>query len=82
LYAHLLADNNKTVGTRETIKAIEKDRAKMVFVAKDAEKHVTLPVVNACHDKSISVVEVESMTELGKACSVQVKTAVAACLKG
>lgn len=82
MYAHLLADNNKTVGTRETIKAIEKDQAEMVFVAKDAEKHVILPVMNACRVKSISVIEVESMAELGKACSVQVKTAVAACLKG
>ncbi|MGI5891181.1 MAG: ribosomal L7Ae/L30e/S12e/Gadd45 family protein [Bacillota bacterium] len=81
LYTHYLASTKKTVGIRQTMKAIEKGLADKVFIAKDAEKRVVLPVINACQNKGISIVEVETMSELGKACSVQVLTAVAACLK-
>jgi large subunit ribosomal protein L7A len=76
-----LTDKNKRVGTRETLKALEKGEVDKVFVALDAEKHVIMPVINSCMEKNIPIEEIDSMAELGKMCGVEVMTATAACLK-
>lgn len=76
--AGLQSAKNRIVGTKQTLKAIEKGLAKMVFVAADAETRVTAPVVALCREKGITVVTVDSMKNLGKACNIEVGCAVAA----
>jgi large subunit ribosomal protein L7A len=71
----------KTIGTKQTMKAVEKGQAKHVFVAADAEEHVLLPLVRLCREKGIPVLEIESMRELGKACGIEVGSASAAILE-
>jgi len=68
----------KTVGMKETKKLIENDGAEVVYIAKDAEEHVVRPVIELCKDRSIPVIYVESMSELGKACEISVGAATAA----
>jgi len=68
-------------GMRQTVKAIENNIAQEVYVARDAEEKVTSPVIQACLEKEIALFYVESMTELGKACSIKVGAAMAAILK-
>ncbi|MBM7853820.1 large subunit ribosomal protein L7A [Desulfohalotomaculum tongense] len=80
-YERISNARQKTVGAKQTAKAVEKGRAKVVFVAKDAERHVVEPVIRACKAKAIPVVEVDSMKMLGKACSIDVRCAVAAILE-
>jgi len=77
----ILPDGKKTVGIRETGKAVEKDKVSKVYVAKDAEKRVISSLLEACNAKNIEVVEVDSMEELGKACLVSVPASAAALLK-
>lgn len=79
--AEILPDGKKTVGIRETSKAVEKDRVCKVYIAKDAERRVVFSLLEACKAKNIEVIEVASMEELGKACSVAVPAAAAALLK-
>lgn len=68
----------KVVGTKETLKALEKREAKVVLVARDAESRVVQPVVDLSESQGIEIHYVEEMKELGKACGIKVGAAVAA----
>ncbi|HYF96033.1 MAG TPA: ribosomal L7Ae/L30e/S12e/Gadd45 family protein [Symbiobacteriaceae bacterium] len=70
----------KSIGTKQTAKAMEKGSARMVFVAKDAEEHVTREIVKLAQAKGLELVHVDTMTALGKACGIEVGAAVAAIL--
>ncbi|HHW31156.1 MAG TPA: 50S ribosomal protein L7ae-like protein [Clostridiaceae bacterium] len=76
-----LKGKNKTVGIKQTAKAIAADKAKVVFIANDADPKVTENVITQCKLKSIEIVYVESMKQLGKACGIEVGAAAAALLK-
>ncbi len=68
----------KVVGTKETLKALEKGEARLVLVARDAENRVVKPVVDFSEDRGVEINYVEDMKELGKACGIKVGAAVAA----
>ncbi len=68
----------RVVGTKQTLKALEKGTANQVYIAKDAEEKVVKPVLGLCEENSIEPHFVESMTQLGKMCGIKVKAAVAA----
>ena len=76
-----LRNGNKIVGVKQTIKAVEKGSAKMVFVAKDADERVVGKIVELCKKDNIQITYVESMKQLGKACNIDVGAAVACTLK-
>lgn len=77
----LVSAKKKSVGTKQTIKALEKGLAKKVFIASDAEQHVVKPLIQHCQEKGIPVVAVESMMDLGKACGIEVGCASAALIE-
>lgn len=70
----------KTVGLKQTQRALEKGLVRLLFTANDAEPHVLRPVVEWCATHNVERIEVPSMKELGKACGIEVGTAVAATL--
>jgi large subunit ribosomal protein L7A len=72
--------NHKTVGVKQTQRALEKGVVHSVYVAKDADNHVLRPVLDLCRGQGVQVVEVPTMVELGKACGIEVGAAVAAIL--
>ncbi|MBC7339426.1 MAG: ribosomal L7Ae/L30e/S12e/Gadd45 family protein [Firmicutes bacterium] len=71
----------RTVGTKQTLRAVEKGNVLCVFVARDAEPHVVSDLVRLCQEKDIPVEWVETMALLGKTCGIQVEAASAAILK-
>ncbi|HLT57225.1 MAG: ribosomal L7Ae/L30e/S12e/Gadd45 family protein [Limnochordales bacterium] len=71
----------RAVGTRQTLRAIEKGIAEVVFVAQDAEERVTRPVVELARRHGVQCVPVESMSVLGKYCEINVGAAAAALLR-
>lgn len=71
----------RVVGFKQTLKAIQAEEAEMVYLAKDADERVTGPIRKECLNKGINIVEVESMAELGRACSIEVGAAVAGVMK-
>lgn len=71
----------KTIGTKQTLKAVEKGQAKQVFVAADAEEYVLQPLLRLCQEKGIPVLRIDSMRDLGKACGIEVGSASAAILE-
>ena len=71
----------KTIGTKQTVKAVQLGHAKTVFIAEDAEPHVSQPLVALCKEKEVDIVWVKSMHELGEACGIDVGAASAAIIK-
>ncbi|VFU14452.1 K-turn RNA binding protein; alternative ribosomal protein L7A [anaerobic digester metagenome] len=69
------------VGTRQTAKMIENNSAREVYLARDAEERIVLPIIQACKEKGLPVYYVETMAELGKACQIKVGAAMCAILE-
>ncbi len=69
------------IGAKQTKRAIEKEEAKVVYVARDAEDRVTEPILKLCKEKDIEVCEVPSMRELGRACGIEVGSASVAIIE-
>jgi large subunit ribosomal protein L7A len=71
----------RIVGTKQTTKAVQRNQAKVVYVAADAEDRIIEPLLALCREKSVEVIKVNSMKELGRACGIQVGSAAAAILE-
>lgn len=69
------------IGSKQAAKALEKGNAKMVYLARDADQHITLPLNFQCENKGVRVVWVDTMTALGKACGIEVGAAAAAVIE-
>lgn len=76
-----LKDTKIIVGAKQTLKCLEKDIVKVLFVAKDADDRVTCQSVKLAKGKDIQIEYVETMCELGKMCNIEVKTAIAAIIE-
>lgn len=72
----------RAVGTRQTLKALEGDRARIVFLARDAEERIVSPVEELCRQRGVEYVHVDTMRELGQYCGINVGAATAAILHG
>jgi large subunit ribosomal protein L7A len=53
----------------------------VVYVARDADRRVTEPVLRAAQEMGVPVVEVASGKDLGRACGIAVAASAAAILK-
>ncbi len=73
----LAAANKRTVGTKQTLKALERGVVKVVYLAKDAERHVIDPVLKICETKNIPIVWIDNMKLLGETCSIEAGCATA-----
>lgn len=65
-----------TVGTKHTIRAIEKGQMAEVIVAEDADDRVIGRILSLCKEYEIPISYVDSMRHLGKVCGIQVNAAV------
>lgn len=76
-----LKSSKKTIGLKQSIKAVKKGQVEYAFVAKDAEDTVLDPFIKACREQSVMITYVDSMDTLGRACGIEVGAAVACILK-
>ncbi len=76
-----LKSSNKTVGLKQTIKALEKGIARQVFIAKDADERVTEKIIELCMNDNVQIIHVDTMKLLGKACGIDVGAAVACLMR-
>ncbi|MFO7274602.1 MULTISPECIES: ribosomal L7Ae/L30e/S12e/Gadd45 family protein [Thermaerobacter] len=77
----LRAARRRTVGTKQTLKAVLRGEAVRVYVARDAEPHVVRDLVQACQARGVELEYVDTMRELGSACKIKVGAASAAILE-
>lgn len=68
----------KVVGIKQTAKFIKDGKAITVYLAKDAEIKVTQPIEELCRLNNVELVYVNSMSELGHMCNIDVGAAAAA----
>lgn len=76
-----LQTKNKIVGLKQLRKALAEGRAAKVFVARDADPKLTDPIRETCNATNVPTEDVSTMTELGRACDIEVGAAVAALLR-
>ncbi|KJS22818.1 MAG: hypothetical protein VR72_04455 [Clostridiaceae bacterium BRH_c20a] len=70
----------KVIGIKQTTKALQKNEAAVLYIAKDAENRVTEPLETLAKEKGVQIIKVPSMRELGKAFGIEVGAATAAIL--
>ncbi|WP_324718160.1 ribosomal L7Ae/L30e/S12e/Gadd45 family protein [Carboxydochorda subterranea] len=80
--ARLKTAPNRAVGARQTLRALHKGIARLVYVARDADPAITDPIVDLSRHRAVEVVYVESMHALGRACGIEVSASAAAVVAG
>lgn len=78
---HRLHTQPKVVGVKQTLRAIQKEMVDVVYIAEDAQSHVTQKVIESAKERQIPMVMVDTMKKLGEFCQVEVQTATAAIVK-
>lgn len=80
----LIEDNNDIkmlVGSKQTLKAIQNDEVKKIFLAEDIDQPLKLKILQAVKDNNIPIEIFASKSELGRVCGIDVSAATAALLK-
>ena len=75
-----LSKMNVVVGTKQLKKAVRDRRVRFVFLAENADPAVTEPLEELCEQNQIQITWVRTMSDLGRACGIEVGAAAAAVL--
>ena len=75
---HALEKGKFVVGAKQLRKAVKAGRAKVVFLAENADPAVTEPLEELCAANHIQITWVPSMAELGRSCGIEVGAAAVA----
>jgi large subunit ribosomal protein L7A len=67
-----------SIGTKQSTKMVESNKAIEVIVARDADPRITSKMVHLCKNMGVPVAHVDSMKLLGKACGIEVGAAIVA----
>ena len=76
-----LAGKKIVVGAKQLRKALNSGAACSVFLAMNADPAITEPIEALCQQKSVEYAWVKSMTDLGRACGIDVGAAAAAAME-
>ena len=72
-----LKNSNKVVGLKQSKKALVDRVAKIVFIAKDADKRIKDEIITLCNENRVQMIYVDTMKQLGHECGIDVGAAVA-----
>ena len=67
----------KVVGVKQTAKALKNNLGCKLYVAKDADSKLLEPILKLAADRSLEVIEIDTMKELGVLCGIDVSAATA-----
>ncbi len=77
-----LAGNvRKTVGAKQTLKAMKRNEVAQLYIASDCDEQVVAALIAYAEDAGIGVDRTHTMQELGTACRIKVKAAAVGILK-
>ena len=76
-----LVDLRKTVGAKQTLKAMKRNEIVQLFIANDSDAQVTEPLVKYAEEAGIPIDTSYNMADLGMACRIKVKAAAVGLLK-
>lgn len=77
----LLDHRMRVVGRKQVLRALSKDEATEVFLARDGDPFIAREIREAAGKAGVPVTDAESMAQLGRACGIEVGASVAASLK-
>ena len=64
----------KVIRIKQCTKLTKNNEGKVLYVAKDANAKLILPIIQLAKEKNIKIVEVSTMKELGKIGGIDVKS--------
>jgi len=73
-----LANRRVVVGSKQLRKALKNGRARLVFLARNADPAITEPIEAMCRQNDVEYAWVPSMMDLGRTCGIEVGAAAAA----
>lgn len=73
-----LAGHRVVVGAKQLRRSLEKGAAKRVYLARNADPAITEPIEAICLRNRVACVWVSAMSDLGRACGIEVGAAAAA----
>jgi large subunit ribosomal protein L7A len=76
-----LKNSKKAIGLKQSLRALENDTVKMLFIARDADERVVRPLIEQSKKKNVEVQFVDTMKQLGKVCGIEIGAAAASLLK-
>lgn len=76
-----LSRENKTVGLRESLKALKDGKVIKAYVAKDVQPELIKEFMDMCEKHLIQIEYVDSKTQLGEICGIERSATVACILK-
>lgn len=75
---NLKSSSDLIIGLKQTLKAIQSDRAAKIYLAADADGYIRKSVTDACIQKNLEIIYVSTMKELGEACGINIGASTAA----
>lgn len=76
-----LKEVQKTVGAKQTLKALQRGDVSLLLVACDGELKVVSSLLEMAQKNVVEIDQTHTMEELGKACRIKVKAAAVGVLK-
>lgn len=67
----------KVVGIKQTIKALKNNLGSKLYIAKDADVKLLEPILELAEGRSLEIIQVDTMKELGVLCGIDVSAATA-----
>jgi large subunit ribosomal protein L7A len=77
----ILKNGSKAIGIKQTLKAVENNTAKVVFIAMDADEKITGSLKELCLSNNVALEYVDTMKQLGKAVGIEVGASAVCLLK-
>lgn len=71
----------KVIGIKQTQKALKTSKCRTLYIAKDADLKLTESIINMAKEKSVEILYIDTMKELGKLCGIDVGAATALILE-
>ncbi|MNM29086.1 Ribosome-associated protein L7Ae-like protein [compost metagenome] len=62
----------KLIGIKQCAKAMKNGSGTKLYVAKDSDERLILPLIELATEKNIQINYVDTMRDLGKMCSIEV----------
>lgn len=79
-YEKVMQAKRITIGTKQTVKALKEANVKELIIAEDADHWIKEKLVQSAESAGVTVLYVDSMKKLGKACNISVGAAAVAIL--
>lgn len=79
----MISDSDKPrlhVGFKQVLRALNENKALKVYLASDCDSKISEPLKELCSANNTELYYVETMSELGKMCGIEVKASCAAVL--